>query len=93
MEGARCLGKDIEEVSEAVKDNEDVELEEDPSKWEDGGAGDEVEELERDGEVGEGDEEVTRFLALEDVVESPVSLGFFVCADAARVGEGQRRHV
>ena len=67
-------------------------MEEYPSKGEDG-AGDEVEELERDGEVGEKDEEVARFLAFEDVVEGPEGLGFFVCADAVREGEGRRRHV
>ncbi|KAJ8641726.1 hypothetical protein MRB53_018420 [Persea americana] len=50
MEGVRCLGEDVEEVSEAAEDDEGTELEEDPSKGEDGGAGDEVEKLERDGE-------------------------------------------
>ncbi|XXG48196.1 hypothetical protein AAC387_Pa02g2709 [Persea americana] len=90
MEGVRCVGEDIKEVSEAAEDDKGAELEEDSSKGEDGGAGDEVEELERDREVGEGDEEVARFLALEDVVEGPESLGFFVYADAAKEGEGRR---
>ena len=51
----RCAGEDIEEVSKATDDDEGAELWEDPLKGEDGGARDEVEELERDEEVGEGD--------------------------------------
>ena len=58
MEGVRRVGKDFEEVSEAAEDDEGAELEEDPSKREYGGPRDEVEELERDGEVGEEDAEV-----------------------------------
>ncbi|KAJ8637641.1 hypothetical protein MRB53_011908 [Persea americana] len=81
-------GEDVEEVSETTEDDEGTELEEDPSKGEDGGVGAEVEELETDGEVGEGDKEVTPFLALEDVVKSLEGLSFFICADAAREGEG-----
>ncbi|KAJ8619915.1 hypothetical protein MRB53_028444 [Persea americana] len=87
MEGVRCACEDVDEVSEAAEDDESAELEEDPSKGEDGGVGDEVEELERDGEVGKEDE------ALDDVVEGSKGLSFFVCADAAREGEGRRRHV
>ena len=49
MEGVRCVHEDVEEVSEAAEDDEGAELEEDPSKGEDRGAGDKVEELERDG--------------------------------------------
>ena len=90
---SECVSEDVEEVNEAVKDDEGAKLEEDPSKGEDRVAGDEVEGLKRDGEVGEGDEEVTRFLALEDVVEGPEGLDFFVCADAMREGEGRRQHV
>ncbi|KAJ8617909.1 hypothetical protein MRB53_014095 [Persea americana] len=89
MEGVRCMSKDVEEVSEATEDNEGTELEEDPSKGEDRRARDEVEELERDGKVGEEDEKVALFLALEDSVEGPKGLGFFVCADTAREGEGR----
>ena len=63
-------------------------MEEDPSKEEHGGARDEVKELERDGEVSEGDQEVAPFLASEDIVEGPKGLIFFLCADAAREGEG-----
>ncbi|KAJ8644283.1 hypothetical protein MRB53_006031 [Persea americana] len=84
MEGVRCVGEDVKDVSEAAENDEGAELEEDPSKGEDGGAGDKVEELKRDGEVGKGDEEVARFLALEDVVEGLEGLGFFVYADATR---------
>ncbi|XXG59724.1 hypothetical protein AAC387_Pa04g1758 [Persea americana] len=49
MEGVRCVGEDVKRVSEAAEDDEGAESEEDPSRGEDGGAGDEVEELERDG--------------------------------------------
>ena len=48
MEGVRCVGEDVEEMSEAVEDDESPELKEDPSKWKNGGAGDEVEKVERD---------------------------------------------
>ncbi|XXG54394.1 hypothetical protein AAC387_Pa03g2289 [Persea americana] len=88
MEGVRCIGKDVEEVGEAAKDDKGAKLEKDPSKGEDGGARDEVEELERDREVGEGDEKVARFLALEDVVQGQEGLGFFICC---RRSEGMRR--
>ncbi|KAJ8618812.1 hypothetical protein MRB53_014998 [Persea americana] len=92
MEGVRCIGEDVEEVSEAVEEDDGAKLEEDPSKGETRGARDEVEELERD-EISEEDEEVVRFLALEDVSEGPKGFGFFVCADIVREGEGRRRHV
>ncbi|KAJ8637444.1 hypothetical protein MRB53_011711 [Persea americana] len=93
MEGVRCVGEDVEEVSELAGDDEGAELEEDSSKGEDGGVGDEVEELERDGEVGEEDEEVAGFPPLENVVEGSEGLCFFVCADVVREGEGRIRHV
>ncbi|XXG82337.1 hypothetical protein AAC387_Pa10g0310 [Persea americana] len=90
MEGARCVGKVVEEVSVAAEDDEGAKLEGDPLKGEDGGAGEEVEELERDGEVGNEVDKVTRFLALEDVVTGPEDLSFFIYADATREGEGRR---
>ncbi|KAJ8621729.1 hypothetical protein MRB53_030258 [Persea americana] len=90
MEGVRCVGKVVEEVSVAAEDDKGAKLEGDPLKGEDGGVGEEVEELERDGEVGDEDEKVTRYLALEDVVKGPEGLSFFVYADATREGEGRR---
>ncbi|KAJ8618148.1 hypothetical protein MRB53_014334 [Persea americana] len=92
-EGVSYVEEDIEEVSGAAEDGKGTELEEDPSKWEDGGVRDEVKELERDGEVGEGDEEVAPFLALEGVVKGLKGLSFFICAGTPREGEGQRQHV
>ena len=80
-------------MNKAIEDDEGAELEEDPLKREDEEAEDEVGELERDGVVGEGDEEVVQFLALEDVVEGLKGLSFFVCADAAKEGEGRRQHI
>ena len=44
-------------MGEATENDEGAELDEDPTEGEDGGAGGEVEELERDGKVGQGDEE------------------------------------
>lgn len=90
----RCIGEDVGEVSEAAEDDEGAELKENPSKGEARGAGDEVEEHERDEEVGERNEEVAPFMALEGVVEGPVEgpegLSFFIYADAAKEGECQR---
>ncbi|KAJ8630825.1 hypothetical protein MRB53_024148 [Persea americana] len=90
MEEVKCIAENIEEVSEAAKDDEGAKLEEDPSKGEDGGAEDKVEELERDVEVGEEDEEVARFLVLEDAIEGLEDFGFFIWADAARKVESRR---
>ncbi|KAJ8636368.1 hypothetical protein MRB53_010635 [Persea americana] len=36
MEGVRCVGEDVKEVSKAAEDDEGAELEEDPSIWKDG---------------------------------------------------------
>ena len=83
----------LRRLSDIFGINKGVELEEDPSKWKDGWVGDEVEKLKRDGEGGEGDEEVAPFLALVNIIDSPEGLSFFVCADVARDGEGWRWHV
>lgn len=51
----------VEEVSHAAEDDEGDELDEDPFER-DVGEADEVEKLEGDGEVGDGDEEITHSL-------------------------------
>lgn len=51
-------GPEVDEVGGAAEDDEGAELDEDPAVREDGGLFDEVDELEGDGEVGDGDEEV-----------------------------------
>ena len=74
-------------MGEATENDEGAELDEDPTEGEDGGAGSEVEELEGDGKVGQGDEEIADFLAVEDVLDAEQGEGIFVAVAAACEGE------
>ena len=74
-------------MGEATVNDEGAELDEDPMEGEDGDASGEVEELERDGKVGQGDEEITDLLAVEDVLEAEQGEGIFVAAATACEGE------
>lgn len=87
LERVGLVGPHRHEVGEAAEDDEGSELEEDPSEGEDGGAAHEVKELEGDGEVGEGDEEVAHLLVLVDAIHRPDTGG--VVAQARR---RRRRH-
>ena len=92
VEGVRLVGEDGDEVREAAEHDEGAELQHDPFEGEEVGAGGEVEQLERDGEVGRGDEEVADLLALQDVVgagEGAV-VGVVAAAAVAEV-DGRRR--
>lgn len=94
MKGVWVVGEDVDEVGEAAEDDECAELQDDPFEGEEVGAGGEVEQLKRDGEVGGGDEEVAHFLALQDVVRAPQAIVAVVVAAAAvaEIGRpGQRQ--
>lgn len=68
-------GPEVDEVGGAAEDDEGAELDEDPSVREDGGFLDEVDELQGDGEVGDGDEEVGDVLVLhQELVRWPLGL-------------------
>lgn len=87
----RLVGEDGDEVREATEHDEGPELQDDPFEGEEVGAGGEVEQLERDGEVGRGDEEVADLLALQDVVGGPEAGVVGVVAAAAVAEVGGRR--
>jgi hypothetical protein len=59
------VGEDGEQVGRAAEHGEGGELQQEPLERGEVGAGSEVDELERDGEVGGGDEEVAHPLALQ----------------------------
>ena len=62
-------------------------MDEDPTEGEDGSTSGEVEELERDGKVGQDDEEIADFLVVVDNLESKQEEGIFVAAAVAFEGE------
>nr|ACN35827.1 unknown [Zea mays] len=90
VEGVRLVGEHSDEVREAAEHDEGAELQHDPFEGEEVGAGGEVEQLERDGEVGRGDEEVADLLALQDVIGAGEGAVVGVVA-AAAVAEIDRR--
>ena len=80
-------------MGEAIENDEGAELDKDPMEEEDGDASGEVEELKRDGKVGHGDEEITDFLAVEDVLEAEQGEGIFVAACEGELGRCcERKH-
>jgi hypothetical protein len=64
--GVRGESPEVYEVGRPAEHYEGAELDEDPSVGEEGGLLDEVDELQRDGEVGEGYEEVGYVLVLDE---------------------------
>ena len=87
VERVRLVGEHGDEVGEAAEHDEGAELQDDPLEREEVGAGGEVEQLERDGEVGHGDEEVAHPLALQDVVRAPYAAAAVAVVAAAAVAE------
>ena len=65
----------VYEVGRSTEDYESTKLDENPSVWEEGRLLHEIDQLQRDGEVGEGYEEVRDVLILdEELVSRPQRL-------------------
>jgi len=84
----RLVGEHIEEVSESAENDKGAELYDDPFEREEVGARGEVQELEGDGEVGGGDQEVAHFLALEYALGAPERVAIAVAAGEADLNGG-----
>lgn len=61
----------IQQVGQTTKDNESTKLQDDPFEGNNVGAGQEVQELKGDGEVGHSNQRVAYFLALENALHCP----------------------